>query len=126
MNGEKKNGKAIASLVLGIVSAAGGWFGIVGGILCLASGIVGIVLASQAKKEMIAAGQETGMATAGMVLSIIGTVLAGIATVACGICLCVGGAAASAIESEVGSDIDWGSALEELEDALESATQGLQ
>ena len=58
-------GKAIASLVLGILSVVG--FGLV-------VGIVGIVLGVQAKKAQLEVGGQTGLATAGIILSIIGTV----------------------------------------------------
>ena len=71
----KTNGKAIASLVLGILSCIllfpknGAFVGIV-------LAIVGIVLAVKAKKEIEMSGEGgKGMATAGMVLSIIALAL---------------------------------------------------
>ena len=70
---QKANGKAVASLVLGIlaiVSLFTGWGSIIG----LVFGIVAIVLAVKAKKEDGA----SGLATAGLVCAIIGTVVAGI------------------------------------------------
>jgi hypothetical protein len=83
---KKNNGKAIASLVLGIlalVSFFTGWGAIVGLIL----GVVGIVMGVNAKKEIDATGQEgKGMATAGLVCSIIGTVIAGIGAL-CVLCI---------------------------------------
>ncbi|MET0146163.1 MAG: DUF4190 domain-containing protein [Ilumatobacteraceae bacterium] len=61
------NGKATASLVLGIVSLF--CFGII-------TGIIAIVLSTQAKKEIAATGQAgDGMAKAGLILGIIGVVL---------------------------------------------------
>ena len=61
------NGKAIASLVLGILSIVLAflywWVGLIGG-------IVGIVLGVQARKE-----NPSSLATAGFVCSIIGVVL---------------------------------------------------
>lgn len=61
------NGKAIASLVLGILSIVVPWIGLI-------FGIIGIVLSSKAKKE-IANYQQSGhgLAVAGLVTSIVGT-----------------------------------------------------
>lgn len=84
---EEKNPMAIAGLVLGIVSIVFSflyvWIG-------LATGIVGIVLSVKGRK-LIA---KKGLATAGLVLSIIGVSLSGI-FVACA--LCVIGTVGSAI-----------------------------
>ena len=88
----ENNGKSysIAGLVLGIVSAVIAWWGIYLSIVALVCGIVGIILAIKGKKMAKEAGAPTGLATAGLVLSIIGTVLAGIGFIACGICaLCI-------------------------------------
>lgn len=72
-----KNSSATAGLVLGIISLSSifiGWFvaGIFFGIIGLATGITGIVLSANARKNAVASGN----ATAGLVLSIIGTALA--------------------------------------------------
>ena len=70
---------AVASLVLGIVSLVIGaifpYLGIYGAI----AGVVGIVLAVLAKKK----GEKKGMATAGLVCSIIGLVLCVVLYIAC-------------------------------------------
>ena len=75
----------VASLVLGIISLVFvivpilwpiAW---VGGI----TGIIGLVLGILARKKLKAANQPTGVATAGFVMSIIGTVLAAIIYIAC-------------------------------------------
>lgn len=77
---------AIASLVLGIISIVCGLFlaGFqwVGAIV----GIVGIILGAMAKKNP----EKKGMATAGLVCSIIGFILCIVLFVAC--VVCVGGA----------------------------------
>lgn len=74
---------SIASLVLGIISVlialfagAVGWLGAI-------FGIIGIVLAVQGRKEP----EPNGMATAGLILSIIGTVLNLIMFIACAACV---------------------------------------
>ena len=78
---------AIASLVLGIISIV---FSVIGlnffGILI---GIVGIILGVSARKNT-----PSGMATAGFVLSIIGTVLCSLVFIACAACI---GAAATLV-----------------------------
>lgn len=80
---------AVAALVLGIISIAIGVFsagslGWLGGII----GIIGIILAVMGKKDP----EKKGMATAGLVCSIVGTVLCLILYVAC--IACIGGLAA--------------------------------
>lgn len=77
-------GKSIAALVMGIVSAVFCW---VGGfnIVALVLGVIGIVLGVKGRNECPIGYQGHGMATAGLVLAIIGTVLSGIG-VACWIC----------------------------------------
>ena len=90
IKGEKNmsyNGKgmSIASLVLGILSLGFFWIPF-GNTALLVLGIVGIILAVKGKKAAVAAGAPTGLATAGLVLSIIGTVFAGIGFVTCTLC----------------------------------------
>ena len=84
----KGKGMAIASLALGIGSLpflfipTVGWLGIV-------MAIVGIVLGAISKKQLKAQGAPTGMATAGIVCSIIALailVVVIIATIACVAC----------------------------------------
>lgn len=89
-------GKAVASLVLGIISAVFCWFGYFA-IVSIILAIVGIVLSVGAKKAMQAAGdmQSSGMATAGLVLSIVSLSLSSIVFIAC--TLCVAGAGLSGL-----------------------------
>lgn len=65
----KTSGKAVASLVLGILSIVCVFFGY-GAILGLIFGIIGTVLGAKARKEA-----QTGIATAGFVCGIVGTVI---------------------------------------------------
>lgn len=79
----------VASLVLGIISIiiglfSGGGLGWLGAI----AGIIGIILGVQGKKVP----EQRGMASAGFVCSIIGTILCLLMYVAC--VACVGGLAA--------------------------------
>ncbi len=86
-------GLSIAGLVLGIVSAVLAWFYMIN-IIALITGIVGIICAAKGKSAAVAAGAPTGMGTAGLVLSIIGTCLAGIGFFSCTLCvLCTAGTA---------------------------------
>ena len=69
---------AVASLVLGIISIVFSfvpYMSLIGGVCC----IVGIILAVMGKKDP----EKAGMATAGLVCSIIGTILCLIFYVAC-------------------------------------------
>lgn len=72
---------AIASLVLGIIAIVLWFFGYsaIASVLC---GIIGIVCASNAKKQ----GFTGGMQTAGFVLSLLGLIVGGIVFVSCLAC----------------------------------------
>lgn len=108
--------KALISLILGIASLALPWFfswipvfGLVVSIITLVLGIVGVVMSTKYKKLAAESGIATskGMATAGLVLSIIGIVSSGIVLI-CGACVLCAGALAM-------SDPQVQSALDQLE-----------
>lgn len=81
---QNTKGKAIASLVCGIIGIVIAWFGW-GSIVSLLLGILSLVFAVQVRK---ANDENKGMATAGLVLGIITVVLGGIclACWACAFC----------------------------------------
>ena len=81
---------AVAGLVLGILSLCGGW---IPGVPVWVLGILGIILSAVAYSKAKRAGQPAGIATAGLVLSIIGTVLSLSLWVACTLCVVAAGAA---------------------------------
>ena len=89
---QKTNGKAVASLVLGILAVLSLFTGLAGVIVGLVLGIVGIVLAVSAKKEMAHDDKGQGLATAGLVCAIIGTAIAGLGV----LCIAACGAAIGA------------------------------
>ena len=96
MKMEALKGKAIASMVLGIIACVLAWFNwvCIAGLIC---GIIGLVLAVKVRKEAQALGENpTGIMTAGLVLSIVGTALGAIFLVAMACTLC---AAASIVSS---------------------------
>ncbi len=87
----QKDGKtlSIIGLVLGILSLVLAWF-VYLNILGIVLGVVGIVLSVKGKKQATEAGVPTGMATAGLVLSIIGAALSLVGFFTCTICaICV-------------------------------------
>ncbi len=92
-------GKSVAALITGIASIVLCWIPFVS-FACIGSGIAAIVLGSKARKESPQG--KTGMATAGLVLGIIGVCLSAIYSI-CYVCTC---AAAGEIENAFG-DIDW-------------------
>ena len=73
-----EHGKAVASLVLGIVGIVFWFFGY-SSIVSLIMGIIGIVLSSNAKK----AGNAEGIRAAGFVLSLIATIGGAAVLIAC-------------------------------------------
>lgn len=86
------NGKAVASLVLGIIAAVFMFFSgtIVLGFVSIILAVIGLVLGVQARREMPqgTAGMATaGMATAGMVLSIVVLALTVVIMVGCVACV---------------------------------------
>ena len=91
-------GFSITGLVLGIVATVLAWFYMIN-IAALVCGIVGIVCAVKGKKTAVAAGAPTGIGTAGLVLSIIGTVLAGIGFLSCTLCVTCAAAGASSLST---------------------------
>lgn len=92
-------GLSITALVLGIAATILAWFYMIN-IAALVLGIVGIVLAAKGRKAAIAAGAATGLGTAGLVLSIIGTCLAGIGFLSCTLCvLCAAGAVGAGVDA---------------------------
>lgn len=91
-------GLSVAGLVLGIISAVLAWFYMVN-IAALVCGIVGIVCAAKGKKAAAEAGASTGLGTAGMVISIIGTCLAGIGFFSCTLCVLCASGTASALDA---------------------------
>lgn len=76
VSGSVSHGKAVASLVLGICAIVSWFFGL-GALLGMVLGIVGLVLAGQAKK----AGNIEGIRTAGFVCSLIGLIGSSIAVI---------------------------------------------
>lgn len=81
----QNNNTSVIALVCGIIGIVGGWIPYVGYVTLIAS-ILGIVFGVKGRKENAAAGQPTGMATAGLVLGIVGVGL----TVLGIICVCAG------------------------------------
>ena len=93
---------SVASLVIGCISVAFFWVSYFN-IVLLACGIIAIVLGAKGRVKSIEAyGRPSGLATAGLVLGIIGTVFAGIgvtALLACyGCASCVACGAMDALE----------------------------
>jgi len=72
---------AVAGLVLGILSLIGGSIPVANAFPMWLFGVIGIILSSIARKR-----EKSGIATAGLVLSIIGTVYAFTLFLACVIC----------------------------------------
>ena len=84
---EQYTNKATASLVLGIISLVCIWFGYSAlvGVVCA---IVGLVFGIQIRKASQEEGfTPSGMATAGLVLNIIGLSLCAVAFIACVACV---------------------------------------
>jgi len=88
---------AVASLVLGIVSLV---FVIIPGLQFIGAivGLIGIILGILGRKKAKTENQPTGTATAGFVMSIIGTVLSAIMYIACVVMVTQG---AKALEKEL-------------------------
>lgn len=75
-------GQATASLVLGIISVVFWFFGW-GAIVSIILGIIGLIMANSAKKQ----GFESGLRTAGFILSLVGLIGGGFVFVACVACV---------------------------------------
>ncbi len=88
---QSSKGIGIGALVCGILGLVGGPIPVVC-YFTLVLSIVAIVLGAKGKKQALALGEPTGMATAGLVLGIIGVAIAA-AGVLCAIAGCIGLAA---------------------------------
>lgn len=77
---------SIAALILGICSVLFCWFYLIS-VISAACGIVGIVCATNGQKFCAEAGQPAGLATAGLVLSIIGLVFSSLSFLTCTLCI---------------------------------------
>ncbi len=93
------HGKCVAGLVLGIIAIIGFWIPYLNTIT-LICGIAGIVLSSQGRKTAVSVGAPTDIGTAGLILSIIGTIIAGIGFLTCTLCVICAGSLASAANME--------------------------
>ncbi|MBQ9743643.1 MAG: hypothetical protein IJW19_00790 [Clostridia bacterium] len=90
------NGKgfSIAALILSIISIIIAWIGVYLPFVALLCGILAIVFGVKGRKMSKAAnGKASGLATAGLVMGIIGTCLAAIGTL-CALCVILACAAA--------------------------------
>ena len=76
---------AIGALVLGILALVFMWIPIIG-IIAIPMALVGVILGVVGKKQLTEAGSPTGMATAGIVLSIIALAISLLFTLICGAC----------------------------------------
>ncbi len=89
-------GQSVAALVLGIIGIIGGWFPIVCYFTTVCA-ILGMIFGVIGRKKSIAAhGKASGLATAGLVLGIIGTAIAALGLICTSICsaaLCAAAAA---------------------------------
>ena len=75
----------VVSLVFGIISLILCWIPAINWIALVLS-VIGIVMGAVGRSKAKKAGESTGVATAGMVLSIIATALGGVLILACGAC----------------------------------------
>ena len=77
---------AIASLILGIFAMIIMWIPVIG-MGAVVISIIGIVLGVMGKKNLVAEGKPTGMATAGVILSSLALIVSGFFTLICAACL---------------------------------------
>ncbi|MBQ3284669.1 MAG: DUF4190 domain-containing protein [Ruminococcus sp.] len=118
MEQQGKKGLAIAGLIFGIAACVCCWagYGAIAGIVC---GIVGLILSILAKKSFTAIGQKSGMATAGLILSIVGLVLSVVMLIACVICVAAGSAAADEIANNPELQNEIASALDQISSSVQ-------
>ena len=81
----------VVSLVFGILAVILCWIPVINWV-GIVLGIIGIIMGAVGKSSASKQGKPTGVATAGLVLSIIATAIAGGAWLACSICAAGAGA----------------------------------
>lgn len=102
MENKSSKGISIAALVCGIVGCASTFFSSsswVFPVIGLVVGIVGIVLGVKGKKAAAANNEPAGLATAGMILGIVGTALAAVGIICAVACY----ATLNAVSNELAS-----------------------
>lgn len=90
--------QATVALVLSIISLLTFWASW-GALIGVGTGIAAIILASNAKKK----GFVGGMATAALVMGIIGTLLSSVFFIACTVCVCIAMAASPDLYDQIAS-----------------------
>jgi len=108
----------VAGLLLGIIGVVFGWIP-VWNYIVLPLSILGIVLSVIGRKKAAANGKSGGVATAGLVFSIIGTVCSGIGVIACTLC-------AAGVAQNTGSLSETLDSLRGLSDSVQGAQQSTQ
>ena len=99
-------GLGIASMILGILALLICYVPWVN-IASLVMSIIGLVLAIMAKKKNAEVGAPPGLATAGLVTSIIALIVSAILFVTCTVCLCAAGNAINEAFNTSWSGWDW-------------------
>lgn len=117
----ENNGKtfSIVGLVLGIVASVLAWGGIYLSIVALVCGIVGLIFAIKGRKLAKASEGPTGLATAALVLSIVGTSLSVIGFISCGLCIILAKNVSGAVEDAI-NDGTMSSILDDFSSELSS------
>lgn len=82
-------GLTIGGFVCGLAGLVLSFFGGIASIVALPVAIVGLVLSVLGGKKYKAAGEKSGLATAGLVIGIIAVALSAISFFTCGICVLV-------------------------------------
>jgi len=77
---------AVASMVLGILSLLVMWIPVIG-IVAVPMSLIGVILGASSKKSLTAQGKPTGVATAGIVMSVIALAISILFTLVCAACL---------------------------------------
>ncbi len=94
---------AIASLILGILGLGSLLLGLAipyGGLFGLLATLTAMILGIVARKQLAARNEPTGMATAGMVLGIIGSALCALVIIVCATCFAGMAAIGKSIDTE--------------------------
>ena len=114
---------AIASLILGILGVVSSFFTV--GFGGMGLGLIALILGILGRKKAAAENQPKGMATAGMVLGIVGLALGVIFFVTCSLCVAAVNKSAAEMQKQMENDPNFKKSMDDfnkqLQDSMKNA-----
>jgi hypothetical protein len=115
---------AIASLILGILGIVSGFFTV--GFGGMGLGLIALILGILGRKKAAAENQPKGMATAGMVLGIVGLALGVIFFVTCSLCVAAVNKSATEMQKQMENDPNFKKSMDDFNKQLQESMKNAE